>query len=483
MNALRYKLWTALGIALMCVPGSAWAQQQSQDQGQSQDQTQPQGQGQAPIPAYRSPLASAGYDVNPSPQELTPDTQPLAGAQTLSLGIPESQNYWQPSANVTTSATSNGLGASTGWVSYTNLGGGLALHDKSGRSDLALNYLGGGVVSNEINDATFQELSLVESLSWERTTLSFLEQASYLPQTGFGYGGIGALSLPGGNPVVPQPGLGVTGTILTTRGNQLDESSLAEIDTRLSPRSSLTFLGGYSLLHFFGTSLLNTSSATFQAGFNHDLTRENTIAVLYRFNALRFSGNSQSINDNVAQLSFARRVTGRLAFQAGAGPEVSFFNMPVVTGSSGPASSTLVNWSASTSLTYAIGQESQLSVSYGHGVTGGSGVFTGSVGDTVTGSITHQLARTVLTAFSTGYARNHALAIPTTPTVNQTFDYWFGNATLTHSWARTMNMSLSYEEIYQGSNVAFCAGITCGKSVDIHQISMGLGWQAGPLVF
>lgn len=492
MSFSRYKFWTLVGIALLCVPGGARAQQPNQDQAQGQaqgqaqpqDQPQPQGPYQAPIPAYRSPFA--GNNVDQAPQELTPDTRPLAGVQTLSLGIPESHTYWQPSASVTSNGVSNGFGPTGGWTTYTDIIGGLALHNTSGRSDMALSYVGGGQISSGTgtSNSVIQELGFLDNLSWERTTLSLFEQASYIPETGFGYAGIGGLAIPGGNPVILQPGFGVTGTILTVPTQQLENSSLVEVDTKLSARSSLTFVGGYSLLHFFDVNLLDTNDTIFQAGYNRNLNRKDTIAVLYRFNAFRFGSNNQTINDNLAQLSYARRVTGRLAFQAGAGPEISFFGMPVFTGpgTSGTPSSTLLNWSASTSLNYQL-EQSLLAVSYIHGVTGGAGVFTGSIGDTLTGSISHQFARTIGGGFTTGYARNHALATVGAPTLNQTFDYWFGEATLTHPMGRTANLALSYEERYQASNAAFCVGLACSTSLDIHQVSVGLSWQAAPIVF
>ncbi len=500
MSALQYKLWTALGIVLMCVPGGARAQQQGQTQGQSQgqsqeqgqtqgqsqEQSQPQDQAQAPIPAYHSPFASIGGNENLGPEDLAPDTQPLAGVETLSLGIPESRSYWEPSANVTSTAASNGLGANSGWTTFTNLSGGLALHDTSGRSNLSLSYEGGAVVSDDggTGNGVTQELGLVENLSWERETLSFFEQASYVPETIFGYAGIGALTLPGGNPVVLPPGLGLNGTILTARNDQLYDSSLVQIDIKLSPRSSLTLAGGYSLLDYFGPTLLNTNDTIFQAGYNHLLTRKDTIALQYRFSAFRYEGSSQLINDNTVQLSYARRVTGRLAFQVGAGPEFTFFSMPVLTGpaSSGPASSLQLDWSASTSLTYQM-ERTQLALSYGHGVSGGAGVFTGSVQDTMTGSLSYPFSRTMSAGFATGYARNKALAIPGSLVVNQAYDYWFGDATLSHSLGRTMNLALSYEVQYQNSNFGFCAGPTCGTGLVIHEISVGLGWHTVPLLF
>jgi hypothetical protein len=491
MSALRHRLWAALAIALLCVP-CLLAQSQNQNQGQSpsQDQSQPQDQSETPIPAYHSPFASAADNgnANSGDQNLTPDTHSLAGAQGLSLGLPESRTYWQAAANVSSTATSNGLGAASGWTSYTNLLGGLTLHDIAGRSDLDLSYLGGGLISNDggVGNGVIQELGLVEKLSWRRATLSLLDQSQYLPEAGFGYAGAGGLALPGGNPVELQPGLTPNGTILTTRGQQLENSSIAELDTVLSPRSSWTILGGYSLLHFFGNNLLDVNDTIVQTGYNRDLTRKDTIAVLYQFSAFRFTGNSQTINNNSVQVSYARRVTGRLAFRVAAGPEFSSFGTPVVTGSgstSGTPTGSLLTYSLNTALTYQLGPRSQLDLSYVHAVGGGAGVFTGSIADTATGSLSHRLTQTLSATITTGYARNHALSVPGLATVNQSYNYWLGGVTLSQAWGRAMNMFLSYQAEYQNSNSGFCVGPTCGTSVTINLISVGLNWRARPIAF
>ena len=510
MSASRYSYWAALGILLMCVPVSMAQQQnqenqdssQSPDQSQSQDQTQPQDQSQAPIPAYRSPFGSVtGNDnSNASPQDLTPDTQPLAGAQVLSLGSPEQRSYWQLHADVNSTATSNGLGAVGGWTTYTTFLGGINLHAFARHSNLGLSYVGGGLVSNDggTSNGITQELSLSETLSWQRVTVSFFNQGSYLPQTGFGYGGMGGLALPGA-PTQLQPGLTPAGTILTTRGQQLANSSFGEINFKISPQSSFTFLGGYSLLHFFENDLLNTNNAVFQAGYNREITRKNTIALLYRFNAFRYSSGGQALNDNIAHVSFARRVTGRLAFQISAGPEVTFVSTPgspassalavrqphlplQSLGTSSATSGTIVNWSLGTSLTYQL-ERTGLGLSYFHGVNGGSGVLAGAIGDTVTASLSRPLSRSWGSSFSAGYARNTALAIPGFETFSQSYNYWFGRATLNHSWTRTLNLFLSYQMNYQDSNSAFCAGPTCGTNVIINSVSVGLDWLPRPNLF
>jgi len=77
MKALRNICWTTLCVvALGVVP--VQAQQQSQNQQQSSDQAA------APIPAYRSPLASAADNgdsdsANDNSDQLAPDNRSLAG--------------------------------------------------------------------------------------------------------------------------------------------------------------------------------------------------------------------------------------------------------------------------------------------------------------------------------------------------------------------------------------------------------------------
>ena len=92
MPKLRHIFEAVLCILILGVRCAPAQQAPDQTQDQTQGQTQDQGQTQPlqPIPAIRSPLASAAGndsgDQSPDQQRLEPDTNPLAGAQDLSLG-------------------------------------------------------------------------------------------------------------------------------------------------------------------------------------------------------------------------------------------------------------------------------------------------------------------------------------------------------------------------------------------------------------
>jgi hypothetical protein len=472
--------------ALVCVPASPAQQQPAQPS--SQPSPAPaQDQSAAPIPAYHSPLASQADNSGQQPiddsQNVTPDNRSLAGAENLSLGSPEtSRSYWEPHVDVIATADSNAFGYASGWTTYESIIAGVNVHKISGHSDLTVGYAGGASLSSDgsTGNTPVQQLNFAEKITARRIVLSFLDHMYDFPQAYFGYG-----SLTGDEGVGLQGGLTPVTSVLTTRGQQITNTFITEMDVNLTPRSSFTVLGGYSLLHYFDNqpNLLNSTTVTAQAGYNRKVTAKDTLAVLYRFSDFQYSALNQSINDHVVQLSYGRRVTGRLAFQVAAGPEYTLFETPILQNSAGTAFSTSqLNWSANASFTYQL-RRASFRASYFHGVSAGSGVTAGSINDNVTASLSKQLTRTVTGAINGGYARNQALAIPGFGIYSQNYDYAFGGVSLSRPWGRSLNLSLSYQAQYQFSNDAFCVGVTCGTSVVAHLISAGLHWQARPMLF
>jgi hypothetical protein len=504
------------GLALGILAGSTWAQesqqttqqdQQSQgqqNQGQTPEGQQNEAQPTAPIPAYHSPLASEADNDDTDEegtQSLTPDTRALAGAQNLTLGnLANDHSYWQPHIDIAGSVDSNPQVTpnGSGWGTWTSFAGGVDVHRTSGNSDMTVNYLGGAAISTDggANNGIVQQLGFVDSFTLRRWTLSFIDQMGYLPGSSYGFGGLGGIeSSTGGS-----AGLGTTfgppqQTTLTGTGQSFTNAFNTEADIHVTPRTSLTFAGGYSLLHYFdnASDLLNSTDAIFRGGYNYLVTRKDTIAVFYTYTAYRYSNFDQSINDHTIQASYARRVTGRLAFQIAAGPQIALSRIPITTasGSSGSEtgsgtstnSSTQLYWSLNMNLQYQL-RRAALGLSYYHGVSAGSGVLGGAVTDTVTGSATRQMSRTFSSQVTAGYARNNGLAISSTATpTSQTYSYWFTGATFSHPIGRTLALTLSYQLQYQDSSGSFCTGPTCGTNLLRNVISFGIGWHERPLLF
>jgi hypothetical protein len=412
------------------------------------------------------------------------DQRALAGAQDLSPnGSQPRRSYWQPFFNLTSSLDTNPLGAQNTvslapWASFY---GGADLHLASHLSDLGLSYLGGGVLSKYQNeDAPLQHLALSERLSWRHAVISLFDQLGYFPlavsesylPTDVGLLSARELSL---QPVF-LPNQSIAGTV----GQQVTNSFLGELEVSPTSRSSLTFLESYSVVRFFNTGLLDLNDSIFQAGWDHQLTRNNKIAVLYRFTAFRFSSLYQPMDGHVVQLSFGRQVTGRLAFQLSAGPEMGLFRTLAGQGSSGNASPTVtafkqLYWTVDNSMTYQLGR-TVVKLGYDHGVTDGAGYLGGAVTDQGYGSIDEQLSRTFGGQVTGGYARNRGLitSIGTAqqPT-NEIYQDWFGGVTVSHLVSRRASIFLSYQLQRQATNFA-CAGIGCGTNFTRHVISLGL---------
>jgi hypothetical protein len=428
---------------------------------------------------------------------LAPDTHSLAGAEYLTLGAPKTgHDYWEPYVEVSSTLSSNppSPNGGTGWSTWATFFGGLDLHRLSGNSDLSLSYLGAEAISNNsgINNSTIQQFGVADRVTFRRSAVTFLDQLGYLPESSFGYAGIGGPSLVTGGSVGLQGGFIPNQSILTSLGERISNTFAVQDDAFLTPRSTLTFVGSYGVLDFLGSNLNNNREVTLQGGYNYLLSRKDTIAVFYRFDAFRYDHINQSINDNSVQLSFARRVTGRLALQISGGPDVAFSQTPInqTTTSAGSSSTSTSGktrqffWDLNSNLTYQF-RRTSLGMSYSHGVSGGSGVLAGAITDGVSGTASRRFTPTLSGAWDFGYSRNQGLVVTATTLTasNQTYNYWFTGVNVSRTLGRAINLYLGYQANYQTSNAAFCVTATCGKSYLQNEIFMTLGWHPRPSAF
>jgi hypothetical protein len=348
-----------------------------------------------------------------------------------------------------------------------------------------LSYTGGGMFTNgqDVDNGIIQQLAVRDRFLFHRSTFTVYEQLAYLPETSLGFAGSSGAGVPslGGTPGV---GSGYTPgqSILTPRGQNLTNSSALEWDYRLTPRTSFTLVGSYAFLRYFDTDLANYGAASFQAGYNYQLTRLDTIALSYQFSAIRYSNLGQSINSNVVQGVYARRVTGRLGLRVAAGPQYITSNFPITGSASTTAeSSSALYWTLAASINYGL-KRASLSASYNHGVTGGSGVLVGAETDIVSGTISGQVARTVGAGVNFGFARNSGFAVADL-TQSQNYDYWFAGVNVTHTMGRTMDLFANYQLQYQNNSVGTCTGSGCSQDVVRNQISVGVNFHRTPIPF
>jgi len=310
----------------------------------------------------------------------------------------------------------------------------------------------------------------------------FGDQLIYTPQSPFGFGGLGSLNNLGvglGNVVGSNPSFNnnfLPGQSILINGSpQISNAAIGEVDYALSHRASLTFAGSYGRLDFVNAGFQNSSSATFQGGYNYLLDRKNSIAVFYGFSANMFSGLSQSIQDHSVQFSYARRITGRLSFQVAAGPNAVIYKSPLA----GP--STVASWRASTSLNYQY-RHLGTGFSYNHSVTGGSGLLAGAETDMFSGYLNHALNREWDATVSTGYSRNHALQQTMLTAGSASPQAWFASAQVSRHFVRYGSLFMAFGTSGQSSLASLCTLPACRVSSLSNTVSIGYNWGLRPIV-
>ncbi len=421
-----------------------------------------------------------------SQTNLTPDTRPLTGVQTLTLGSPELRHsYWIPGFQYSNLVRSDSLyqPAIPDWNTTSYIVGNLSLLETWNRSQLAVNYSGGGSVSTDQLQGNnyYHQLGIVQAFNWQRWQLIFIDQFSYLPQAQFGFGVSSNLDVPGtGGSLQPTlPGLQTNyqpnQSILTSLGPRYSNSITTQIAYDTSPRSSVTLSGSYGILRFVQIGNIDTNDAIFSVGYSYTLSQKDSIGVLYRFNGYRYIGDPQAFNSHEALLAYGHKVTGRLALQLFGGPEVTIFRVPVGN------ESNRISVAGGGTVTYASARTG-LSITYDHGVSGGSGQFTGTNTDQLQNTINHQLSRVWKGNLTYGFARNASLGLSSASQASQVFDSWFAGGGLSRPLGRTANFTLGYTAYIQSSRLPVCVGSACSTSYLQHQVSLGFQWHTRPLV-
>ncbi len=423
-------------------------------------------------------------------QQLTPDQRPLTGVQPVTLGqYSESHSFLLSSVNAVTQVETNPADSGYGRVSSLSyLLGRLDLHLVSGHSEIVLDYAGGGMISASGNNgnAVIQDLRFSDNIQWQRWALFVGDETSYLSESPFGFGGVGGLGFLGGiSQAGPGGALGgslpflntaltPSETIPTANVPRVNNTAVSQVEYQLTPRSSWTAAASYGLLQFFGAGYIKSNSVLFQAGYNYQLSPMSSIAVLYGFDTIGFGHLAPRISDHVAELSYGRRITGRLGFQVAAGPEINVFQ------GSAASPSNHLSWALGSSLNYQLGR-SAISLGYNHLLTAGSGVLAGAETNQVQASVSRNLSQTWLLDVTLGYARNQGLAQAAAGAIEPAFKSWYAAVQVNHQLRPGASLFLAYGTGLQGMNAATCTASNCGANYITQQLSMGLNWGLRPI--
>lgn len=489
MNWAQIKF--AFLLVLISLLGAARLHAQD-SQSQVQEQTQQPDNPQSPDdPQQQSPPKPAGRQGPPfsagdvDQTKTIPDNLPLTGVQVPGTGSQEMHHsYWAPGlqyGNLVRSSTQR-LPNITDWNTTSFVAGNLSLFQQWSRSQLSVNYTGGATFSTDksLGNGSFHELNLAQAFDWRTVQLVFIDDFSYLPQTQFGFAAANPLGTPGVGgalgPSLPalQNNYQPSQTIFGSFGPRYSNGATVQMTYNVSRRSSFTSTASYGTLRFQDPGNVESDDTILSLGYNYVLSKKNTIGLLYRFTAYRYLQDPQAINDNVVQVAYGRKVTGRTALDLFVGPEITNYRVSI------GGSSQAVSVAGGGDLTYTL-TRTGIVLRYSHGVSGGSGVFTGASSDQVQGSVSRRLSRVWTGNVDFGYARNAGLgqtsSLSTTPPVNSSF---IGTG-LQRPIGRTATASLAYAVYLENLNEASCEAATCGSYVQ-HQVSLSVQWHTRPFV-
>ncbi len=434
----------------------------------------------------------SGGETQEAPDETqtgASDSYPVLGTEN-SIGdrLLSRRSFLLPSLSVSVRADSNRSGFSdTSWDSVQSqafLMGRLGLLRKSRHAELTLDYLGGGSVSvyQSTREGGIHSLRLAETVRGRRWSLLVGGQASYLPTSSFGLGNAGGLDAYG---VGGSGGFGGTGSgfhsdlqpsqsISSQDAQRLSATGIVQTSFHLGGRSSLTFFGSYGILQFLDPVYFDSNQIIAQGGYEKQVSRKDTLAVLFRFADFRFPGQGREIGNYVANLAYARRINGRLNWQISGGPQYLQI-------SPAEALRRQMSWRLASALDYKA-QRFSLRFSYHHAITGGSGMLQGAETDQVQATFSRQLSPRWRGSLGAGFADNQGITRAAASSINGSLQHWYGSARLNRRVGEKSNFFLAYNARLQGANTPGCLGSVCATTSIDHQVTVGFNVALRPLV-
>jgi len=455
---------------VLCVP-AAWAQQKD-------PRLNPPLALLPPLSGGESTSASASANAAPAAPS---ESRPLSSAEEWKLGGGEARNYFLPSFTFRQGWDTR-PGNRTGGArvsSVSSVGGDFAFHRLSGRKEFTAAYKGGGsFYSSDSNlSSWYQGMEFTQKLLGRRWTVLFGDSLGYAQDRSggrtSGFGGLsGGLD---GQLINPNSGLLPNQSIATTRTARLNNTGFGEWQYQAGRRSTVTMTGSYGFLHFLDSDsgLIDSSNTYVGVGYNYALTGQDTLALSYSASLFRFRDFDQPTDSHTVYLTYGRQLSGRLAFNIGAGPQVTLRS-----GAAG--SDTITSWSLRSSLRYRL-PSSSLGFNYSRSVTGGSGLFLGAQTHNVSLSWSRKLSRQWDSTWDFGYSHNETLRQVSVVTNGTTYSTWRGGAHLSRPMGRYVRMSLNYGIERQTSDRSSCVGNTCGLIGIRHVFGVGFNFRFRPI--
>ena len=449
-------------LFFLTVAGSVWAQSSiDESRASSEAQSDVPSEAQSDVPSEDPSSPPDAADTTPGTDELPSGSSQEPSRGFLEIGLHASEGVDTNPAGI--------LGSSSQLSSLTHLFGSLDLLKIRPRSQMAVDYLGGGTfwegtaTSGHYNQ---QQLGVRERIRWSRGQLNVRDSFQYFGEGDLarpsvaGSGGNDSLTADSGDP--PSE---------VSHQAYITHVSMADLGEALTRRSSANVGVSYSLTNYLGNgeSSFDSRQASAIAGFYHQLGRRDSVGISYRFQNLEFPNSSAGhLFANSTMFIFHRTISARMDFLVGAGPEL------VTTGGGKGPGTTQLNATAQASLLYGW-KRSGVSLAYNRLVTSGADVYAGATSDIASASAYREIFRSWRATVNGGYARATGINLISATIPGSSYRYVFASTTIRHRFGSALSGFASYQ--FNNENFGNCSGQSnCTAQTRQQSVLIGLDW-------
>jgi hypothetical protein len=319
-----------------------------------------------------------------------------------------------------------------------------------------------------------------QKVTWKRGELAVRDSFSYLPEGNFGgaYGALGSQSIASlGNSVFStfwgSESLGTLG--LAPRVMNL---SMADVSEYLSPKSAVTGAAGYAFTHFYGndeatgTEFIGNSETSAQLGYDRVLSTKTQIALMGGYQAFDFSVSGTAFHTQIIQAMYGYRVSGRMDFLIGAGPQ--FTHLSYISG-------TQIGVAGRARLRYQFTKFST-ELSYERFETSGGGFFAGARTDVGRFVASRQLSRVWQLSADLGVSRSARLQPSLLGIEANNYTYGFAGLAVHRAFSHSLYGYASYQFNELAFDSSYCAlSVACNRISNRNVGTIGFDWTPRPI--
>ena len=427
---------------------------------------------------------------------LNPENPPVSGLDEPGLDLhTASRSFISPALQVSESADTNGgnqVGA-TGLESVTRVLGALDLQQFWPKTDLFLEYLGGGAFYGSPYEVKQLHAAGLEGVTrWRTGQATLRDSFSYLPDGSFSlgtFGGVPGLGLATGGVGTGEAGAGLPGSHVFGNGQagsigtiaRLANTAILDAVQILNPVSAITVAGGFSNAHFFdsaecaipgNTCLANSDQITAQGGYSHLLSRHDQIGAIYAFQLFQFPQTTGGqIYNHIVNLRWSHTISGRMSFIASAGPQYTDLQQG--------GNLTHLSVSARVQLRYKFAHSSMVAT-YEKFTSAGSGFFAGADTQAARLGYKRPIGRTWDFYGDLGYSHNKKLQSSDFGVAAASYDEGSAGAVFRKHLGRTYDVFAAYRFSEVAFDIPVCFSGTCGRIDQRHVGTVGLEWHPTP---